>query len=226
MPLDTLTAVSKIKGFAGLPEAVKEGIARTSGLQNIGRGSLLFREGERPHFVYALIEGRISLHTGHGDTTGGIADFLDAGDAILIPPALLDLPYMATARATTDVLALLIPAEQFRRLAESDLSFAVVVNRILATHWRLLLKQLKQAKTRDADTRVARFLLDNIRGDANTVTVRLPSSRRQLASHLGMTPETLSRAFRRLRDAGITSSGSEISVESVSRLAVIAGRSN
>jgi len=225
MPVDKLTAVSKITGFASLPDAVRERIAAASGLQNIGRGSLLFREGERPHFVYCLIEGRISLRTGL-DGGGGVADFLQAGDAVLIPSALLDLPYMATARAITNVLALLIPAEEFRRIAQSELSFAVALNRILGTHWRLLLKQLKQAKTRDADTRVASFLLDNIHGDTNVATIILPSSRRELAAHLGMTPETLSRSFRRLRDAGIQSGGSEILVKSVSRLAVVAGRSN
>ncbi len=225
IPLDKLAAVSKINGFAALPDAVKQCIAAASGLQHIGRGSLLFREGERAHFVHALIEGRISLHTG-GEGAGGIADFLDAGDVVLIPAALLDLPYMATARATTDVIALLIPADQFRQLAESELTFAVAINRILATHWRLLLKHLKQAKTRDADTRVASFLLDNIQDNAKTATITLPSSRRNLAALLGMTPETLSRAFRRLREAGITSRGSEILVKSVSHLATVAGRPN
>ncbi|HSC17962.1 MAG TPA: helix-turn-helix domain-containing protein [Rhizomicrobium sp.] len=224
--MDKLTAVSKIKGFGVLPETVRQRIAAGSGLQHIDRGSSLFREGERAHFVYAVIEGAISLHAGQDNASGGIADFLGAGDAILIPPALLDLPYMATARAVTDVLVLLIPAVEFRRLAESELSFAIVINRTLAMHWRLLFKQLRQAKTRDADTRVARFLLDNIHGEVNTATVLLPSSRRQVAAHLGMTPETLSRAFRRLRDAGITSRGSEVLVKSVSQLAVIARRSN
>ena len=217
-----LTALSKVAAFAGLPQAIRERIAEMSGLQRIGRGSVLFRDGERAHFVYILVEGRISLLAGH-DADETIMDFLEAGDVALIPPALLDLPYMATGRATTDLLALLIPANAFRALTESDLHLASAVNRMLATHWRSLLKHLKHARTRDADTRIARYLLDNIDAGAPSATVILPSSRRQLAAHLGMTPETLSRSFKRLMGAGVTSSGATITVGSVTHLAALAG---
>lgn len=224
MAADKFAALSKVAAFASLPGAVLEQLADMSGLQRIGHGSVLFREGERAHYVHALIEGRISLLTGH-DSDETIADFLEGGDVALIPPALLDLPYMATGRAMTDVLALLIPAAEFRRLAESELSFAVAINRTQATHWRLLLKQLKHAKTRDADTRVSQYLLDNIQAGATTATITLPGSRRQLAAHLGMTPETLSRSFKRLVDAGVASDRSKITVTSVARLLQIAGGS-
>jgi CRP/FNR family transcriptional activator FtrB len=217
-----LAALSKVAAFAGLPQAIRERLAEMSGLQRIGRGSVLFRDGEPAHFVYILVEGRISLLAGH-DADETIIDFLEAGDVALIPPALLDLPYMATGRATTDLLALLIPADAFRGLAEDDLSLASAISRMLATHWRSLLKHLKHAKTRDADTRIAQYLLDNIDAGAISGTVILPGSRRQLAAHLGMTPETLSRSFKRLGDAGVTSSGATITVESVTRLAALAG---
>src|SRR5262249_33435125 len=142
-----------------------------------------------------------------------------------LPPALLGLPYMATARAVTDVLALMIPARDFCRLANSELSLASAINGILATHWRLLLKHLKPSRPRDAATRVARYLLDNVRTDATGAKVMLPGSRRQFAAHLGMTPETLSRSFRRLAEAGIRAKGHEIAIASIARLRELAGTS-
>lgn len=221
MSSDKLAALSGVTAFARLPKALREQIAEMSGIQRIGRGSVLFQEGERAHYVYALIEGRVALLTGH-DLDETITDFLEAGDVALIPPALLDLPYMATGRAMTDVLALLIPAAEFRRMAESELGFAAAINRVLATHWRLLLNHLKHVKSRDADSRIAQYLLDNIKAGEKTATVILPSSRRQLAALLGMTPETLSRSFRRLGEAGVASDGPKITVMSVARLSEIA----
>jgi CRP/FNR family transcriptional activator FtrB len=195
-------------------------LASLGGLQRIGRGSTIFREGERADFIYALVEGRLSLLIGQDET---VAHFLEAGEVVLLPPALLDLPYMATARAVTDVLALMIPAPDFRRLANSELSLASAVNRLLAAHWRLLLKHLKQSRTRDADTRVVQYLLDNVRFDAAEAKVLLPGSRRQFAAHLGMTPETLSRSFRRLTEAGVRAKGHEITIDSIARLTDLAG---
>jgi len=219
--VDKLEALSRIPAFAALPCAMLAQLAAVSGLQRVGRGSTIFREGERADFVYGLVEGRISLLI--GQDAENVADFLEAGEVVLVPPALLDLPYMATARAVTDVLALLIPASDFRRLANSDLSFSAALNRLLAAHWRLLLKQLRQSRTRDADLRVARYLLDNVGIGAHEAKVVLPGSRRQFAAHLGMTPETLSRSFRRLMAAGIRTKGQEITIDSVARLAEFSG---
>lgn len=221
MAIDKLSALSRITAFAGLPDQTLARLAEMSGLQRIGRGATMFCEGERAHYVYAIVEGRVTLVSGT-EADESIAEFLDSGDTVLIPPVLLDLPYMATGRTTSDVLALLIPAADFRRLAETDLSFATAINRILAGHWRLLLKHLQQAKTRTADTRIAQYLLDNVENEAATQTFSLPGSKRQLAAHLGVTPETLSRSFKRLGALGVRTKGSEITVASVARLAAFA----
>lgn len=217
MAMDKRVALRRIDAVAGLPKAVLEELASVSGLQRIGRGATMFCEGESAHFVYAIIEGRVTLVNGKdgGET---VVDFLEAGDLILIPPALLGLPYMATGRASTDVLALLIPAADFCRLAKTELSLSVAINRVLSQHWRLLLRHLTQTKTGDADTRVVQYLLDNIDADATEATLTLPGSKRELAAHLGMSPETLSRTFKRLSELGVTSDGSEITINSVSRL--------
>ncbi|HVV66100.1 MAG TPA: helix-turn-helix domain-containing protein [Rhizomicrobium sp.] len=220
--MDTLAALSRIPVFGALPADAARRLADVSGLQRIGRGSTIFCEGERPHFLYALIEGRVALLAGR---EGGVAtvDFLGAGDLLLIAPALLDLPYMATGRASTDVMALLTPAGEFRRLAETELGLAVAINRMLADHWRQLLKHLKQIHLGDADTRVAQYLLDSLRPGARRAMVTLPGSRRELAAHLGITPETLSRSFRRLAQRGVTSRGSTIAIESAAKLAAFVG---
>lgn len=217
MAMDKTTAWSRIAALAGLPRPLLDQLGKLSGIQRIGKGSTLFCEGEQAHFIYGLVEGSVSLLSGpqHEET---IAEFMEAGDVILIPPALLKLPYMVTARAVTDLLVVMIPAEEFVRLVETELALSVAMNRALARHWRLLLRHLTQTKFRDADTRLIQYLIDNAGATKGSAQFTLPGSKRDLAAHLGVTPETLSRSLGRLGRLGVSTAGSEIRIEDVSRL--------
>lgn len=217
MAMDKTTALSQIASLSGLPRSLIDRLADHSGIQRIGKGSTLFREGERAHFVYALVEGSVSLLSG-SEREETIADFMGAGDIVLIPPALLELPYMVTAKAVTDLLVVLIPAEEFRHMAKTELAFSVALNQMLAGHWRLLLRHLTQAKTHDADTRLIQFLIDSAGAVEGAAQFTFPGSKKDLAAHLGMTPGTLSRSLKRLGQLGVKTTGSEFQIENVARL--------
>jgi CRP/FNR family transcriptional activator FtrB len=217
MALDKTTALLRIPALHGLPKPLIARLADISGMQRIGKGSTLFREGERAQFVYGLVEGSVSLVSSYRREET-IADFMEAGEIILIPPALLELPYMVTGKAVTDLLVILIPAADFRHMAETELPFSAALNRLLAAHWRFLLRHLTQTKFRDADTRLIQYLMDGAGVTQGAARVALPGSKKELAAHLGMTPETLSRSFKRIGRLGVKSRGSEIQIENVSRL--------
>jgi CRP/FNR family transcriptional activator FtrB len=217
MAMDKTTALSRIASFSELAQPLLGRLSDLSGLQRIGKGSILFRMGERAHFVYALVEGSVSLLSGprHEEI---IAEFLEVGDIFLIPPALLALPYMVTAKAVTDVLVIMIPAEEFIRISETELALSVALNRVLAGHWRLLLRHLTQTKSRAADARVIQYLMDSAGVAAGAARFILPGTKKDLAAHLGITPETLSRSLKRLSRLGVTSAGAEMRIVDVSRL--------
>ena len=214
---NNMYAFSRIACLAALPRSLLERMAAAAGLQRIGKGSVLFREGERAHFVYGLMEGTVALESGPpGEET--IIDFLESGDILLVPPALLDMPYMVTARAVSDLVVIMFPATEFKHLADTEIALSAALNRTLSAHWRLLLRHLTYTKTQDADSRLAQYLSNLSGRDHGPAQLTLPGSKKDLAAHLGMTPATLSRSLKRLITLGVHSRGADIDIDDVARL--------
>jgi CRP/FNR family transcriptional activator FtrB len=198
MPIDKDQALERIGVFSGLAHKVRSQLAAQAGMQRLSKGSILFREGERAEFLYGLVEGTVTLSSGAANNET-IAEFMGPGDLLLVPPALLCAPYMVSGQAASDLLVVMIPAAEFRRLAQSDISLSAAINRMLSTHWRLLLRQIVHTRAYDADTRLKNYLLD-------------------LAAHLGVRRETLSRSLTRLAQLGVHSNGNNIEIDDLSRL--------
>lgn len=215
MTTDKNEAIARIPALAELPEPLRAHLGEMSGLQRISQGAVLFGAGDTCHYVYGLVSGTVALVTSDNGTES-IVDFIDSGELVLVPPAILALPYMTSGKAMSDVLALMIPAAAFRDLTATNGDLAASVARMLSLHWRRLLNQMKKLKIGDADMRLAQYLLEHVGPKA--ASFRLPGSKRQLAAYLGMTPATLSRSFKRLGDFGITTAGSNVTVASLPRL--------
>lgn len=220
MPHPRVPFLKKIALFAPLPEASLRAIAEVAGLQRFSNHAYLFREGEEPDFVYCFVEGGVVL-VGGGDAHEAVIEFFGPGESVLLPAALLGLPYLVSARATSDGQALLIPAYKLRKLIDEDVALAAQCARVLSGHWRVLISQLKEIKTQGATERLARFLISKAEHETGAATLVLPGMKKEVATRLGIQPETLSRTLRKLKAYGVESDGDSIRIASIERLAVL-----
>jgi CRP/FNR family transcriptional regulator, transcriptional activator FtrB len=215
-----LPFLKRIELFAPLPAASLERLAEVSGLQRFSNHGYLFREGEEPDFIYCFVEGGIVL-VGGADGQEAVIDFFGPGESVLLPAALLGLPYLVSARATSDGQALLIPASKLREQLNDDVALAAQCARVLSRHWRVLISQIKEIKTHGAAERLAHFLISQSEKTKGPATLVLPGMKKEVATRLGIKPETLSRTLKKLRDYGVDTDGDTIRIASLERLAAL-----
>jgi CRP/FNR family transcriptional activator FtrB len=215
-----LAVLKRIELFAPLPAASLERLAEVSGLQRFSNHGYLFREGEEPDFIYCFVEGGIVL-VGGADGNEAVIDFFGPGESVLLPAALLGLPYLVSARATSDGQALLIPASKLREQLNDDVALAAQCARVLSRHWRVLISQIKEIKTHGAAERLAHFLISQSEKTTGAATLVLPGMKKEVATRLGIKPETLSRTLKKLRDYGVDTDGDTIRIASLERLAAL-----
>ncbi|MEK0085192.1 Crp/Fnr family transcriptional regulator [Benzoatithermus flavus] len=213
--------------FEGLASRHVADLLRKGGVRRCPRGTVLFIENEPADCFFMVLEGWVKLSrlTAEGDeiTLGLFSRGDSLAEAILQQPE----RYAMTGQAVEPSRVLAIPAQIF--LEQVSSSRELCRNTMLLMARRLLAaqQQLEQISRHPTVQRVALFLLRLCRCQRGAATVELPLDKTFIAARLGMQPETLSRAFAKLRQHGVEVNGDRVSIEEVARLqAFAAGRHN
>ncbi|MCE9522410.1 MAG: cyclic nucleotide-binding domain-containing protein [Alphaproteobacteria bacterium] len=212
--------LNKITLFEGLPAATLARIAEAAGVQRFSNHGFLFREGEEPDFVYSFLEGGIVLVSG-AEGHEAVIEFYGPGESVLLPAAILGMPYLLSARASSDGQALLVPASKLRALMNEDAALAARCARVLSQNWRALITQIKEIKTHGATARLAHFLISQADRSKGPATLVLPGMKKEVAQRLGIKPETFSRTLKKLRAFGVECDGDAIRIASMERLTAL-----
>lgn len=203
--------LARIPILSGLPEEDRRRLAGYSGRMPFAAGDRLLATDAPPDRVLALLDGTVAPDgAGHGH-----AALFGKGDLIGIEAVLEDTSPDAGARALTDGAALAIAAGPFRD--HLTLRFDLMLGLLAATSARLrrTVHGITEIKLRSTTQRLAGYLteLAAVRGRAGAagpLRLVLPCEKHRLAERLGMQPESLSRAFARLRDQGVTTGRNEV----------------
>jgi len=183
-------------------------------------GAVLFRAGDPADRFYLVVAGNVALSA--GDAGGGedIVDVLAPGD-LAGEEAVFDRgAHAITAQALLPSRALVVDADPF--FAHLDERFEVVLALLAGCSARLRgqIHEITELKLRCTTRRLANFLV-GLAGTRKEGAARivLPCGKHQLAERLGMKPESLSRAFAKLRPHGVaTGRGDDVLIDDVGTL--------
>ena len=194
-----------------LPKPVRERLLDASRVERLLPRAELFGVGKLPSHLHVVLGGIIDLSCAYksGECT---ALMMAAGDVFMPAAALYEEPYLVSARALTAARVLMIDADAVRQEAQGCIELALALARILAGQWRVALKIILDLKCRSPSQRLAAFLLRLHDAAPAGAPAEVPFSKRQLASRIGMQPETLSRTLQTLAANGLYLRGRQIIV--------------
>jgi len=165
------------------------------------RNEPIFNQDDPADQVFRIISGTVRLCRYMPDGRRYIVDFLLPGDLMGFVES-PDLP--VGAEAVTDVTLMAFPRACFDQLAEQNPDVRAQLLRHLSCNLLTAQQHLFVLGCQKARERVASFLLrlaDRV-GASCGDRLDLPMSRQDIADHLGLTIETISRTITGLRSTG------------------------
>jgi CRP/FNR family transcriptional regulator len=196
-------ALRTLPHFKAVPPDLVAQIASMSRILRPEVGEILFHEGDPCRQFYAIQSGAVKLYRAQPDGREQIVHNLHAG-ATFAEAAMLSFgrfPVNAVVTEPSTVL-LEIGGERFLELFRSDARLAPAMIGSLCMRLVSLVERVEELSLVQAGTRLARWLLRQPAHGKDEPTVELSLPKKELAAHLAMTPETLSRLLGRWQDEG------------------------
>src|SRR6266568_2726570 len=168
-------------------------------------GELLWREGDDAGLYVLIHSGHVKVYRTLPGGSAATLYLFGPGDACGFMPFLDGRPYPASARALTDVEARVMPRSEFVAALTRDPSMAIAILGVLSGRLRDAFVRIERAPMPSVLPRVADALVSLLpRNAAGSLTViELPVRSGELASALGVTPESFSRAVTKLVEARV-----------------------
>lgn len=188
--------------FAGLDQAVVEGLLQHSITRSYAAGALILKQGDPAPQLNIVRRGIVDLiHLSEKSECGVL--LLSSRDLLLPATTLFREPALVSARALTSTRTLAIEGEAVETAAERSPVFAANLTKAISGHWRMAVRNILDLNCRTAAQRVGAFLLRIADLQPDSTAPVLPIGKRHVAVRLGMTAETLSRMLQTVADHGL-----------------------
>ena len=182
------------------PQALAGSLDLMGAPMPFARNVEIYGENEPAEYLYKVVSGAVRTYRVLTDGRRQIGAFLLPGDMFGLEAG---ETHACSAEAIADSVILVIKRSAVVALAERDIDVARQL-------WSLTARELGRVQNhmlvlvRNAQERIATFLLEMAARTPATDAVELPMSRQDIADYLGLTIETVSRTLTQLEhDAAI-----------------------
>ena len=204
--------------LASAPEPVVASVLAGARVRDYDRGATIFLQGERAQAIYIVAEGWVKLYRIASNGAEAVVGVFTRGRSFGEAVAFRHDTYPVAAEAATDCRLIRIEADAILREIRSSPEVAISILSATFAHLHALVGQIEALKAQTGAQRVAEFLLELAPCSHGACEVTLPYDKVLIAGRLGMKPESLSRAFARLKDQGVTVRANVADIEDVAAL--------
>ncbi len=205
--------------LAKVPEDLFTEILSRSPVRSFKRGATIFLQGDRAKSVFLVLEGWVKLFRIAHNGAEAVVGVFTRGSTFAEGAAFQGERFPVTAEAVSDCRLIQIDAALLLSMMASrpELCSAIIASTF--KHLHDLVQNVEQLMAQTGAQRLARFLVDLSPMAQGACTVTLPYDKVLIAGRLGMKPESLSRAFARLREVGVSVRQNHAAIADVEQLA-------
>ena len=167
------------------------------------RGENLYSPGDPANTLYIVSEGKIKIYRLSESGKEQLIRFLRPGDFTGELALFSDSVHEAYAEAIEDTSVCTITRSEFNELLLKYPSISLKVLSEFSHRLEQSEKQTTRFATERVETRIALFLIECLEKDNKSQIVELPMSKKDLASYLGTTPESISRKLTEIEEVGL-----------------------
>lgn len=194
--------VRRVPIFNHLPDAQLTEVMKAVHSKAFSAGNFLFKAGDRSTGLYVVHTGKVKLYRSNEEGKDQLVRFLLPGDFTGELALFLDQDHDVFAEAVEDSHVCHIKQSDIAALLTAYPNIAFTLLKHLAKRLDESERALQQATSGPVDVRLKHFI-HQLAPKANfPVECALPMKQKDLASHLGTTPESISRAIKRLEKSG------------------------
>lgn len=202
-PKGQLAPISAIIADSGT-EATQSTPAPDGLVREVEHKEHVFFEGDEREHIYEIVEGVVSVYTVMPDGRRQVISFCYPGTLLGFGHA---DKYLYNAEALSPVKLRCYPAGALERVAAERPELSQSLMSFMMAELAATRDQLLTLGRKSASEKIASFLLDlskhNCDVEEDPRVLHLPMTRSDIADYLGLTIETVSRNFTKLRTEGI-----------------------
>lgn len=213
-----LAVVRQAPVFAGLPPPAFEAALTGASMSAVKRGELLFVQGDPVTSFFVVLEGWVKIYRLTPSGSEAVVAVFTRGQSFAEAAAFVGGRFPASGEAVTDGRILRLSSANLLRLIRQNPDIGLAMLATTSMHLHMLVQQIEQLKAHTGAQRVAEFLSSLCPAEIGSCQISLPYDKALIAGRLGMQPESLSRAFARLKSIGVSIEQNQAHVADVAKL--------
>jgi len=188
-------SLKDVQLFSKLSKHRLEELQENSIIRCFSKESIVFYEGDKGEYIYAILEGTVKLYKTSPKGTQIQINRFEAPAVVGEYACFERMPFPATCEFVTDGKIAMVPYDYiYKNLSNEEFSLEIIKS--LTSKIMVLSSLIHKETIYSSEAKVAKMLLEN-----SEVFDRLKYN--EIASILNLTPETLSRIFKKMKQENI-----------------------
>lgn len=204
--LDDLSLVlGEVALFRDLPDTVIAEVARAAHVVSLPKGAAIYASGERPKALFHVMSGHLKVAVSSPEGGEKVIEILSPNQLFGVAELFGDSAYVSSVETVSPVVLVSVGRDGIFRAMDSEPRLMRRMLAAVAQRQSAIERDIAADCLQSGSAKVVEYLRrlgTSAVAKAAQIELELAIPKNVLAARMGFTPETLSRIFRELSDAG------------------------